>query len=158
MCICFKNTICPQVSLVWDTVCAHNIRARQYWCSESYILCAMSKHTKFRNKNGAMFSSSLCFTVCCLLWFLYLLKICRKSWSSPDPENYCFELVNCFSESPRQGKLLLEKCMHNLHNSLILASRFTPESQKSEIKQWCGGTANLHLYQWCGGKEVGNKV
>lgn len=106
----------------------------------------MRKQSKFRNKNVTVFSNSLRFIVCCLLLFIHLVL---SQIQKLHLENYCFRLNNCFSERPKQGKLLLEKYMHSLHNSLILASRFTPdpESQKSnsdrEGQQTCSYSIGL---------------
>lgn len=92
----------------------------------------------------------------CLLSFIictslkYLQKILVLSQIQKlHLEKYCFRLNTCFFESPRQGKLLLEKNVHNLHNSKISASRFTPdpESQKSnsdrEGQQICRYTTGV---------------
>lgn len=96
------------------TICAHNIRARQYWCSEGYILHAIRKHQIQKQKCCYVFQLPvlhclLSFTICIspknLQKILILsqiqkiiLKIIALDWSivflkAQDKENYCWKSV-----------------------------------------------------------------
>lgn len=94
MCAHVLKALFVHKSLLSETLmCTQFIWVRQYWCSKGYVLHAVRKHTKFRNKNVSIFSNSLCFTVCCLFLFVPLLKIYRKSWSSDRSRNYILKTI-----------------------------------------------------------------